>query len=289
MHIYNLKEHHQCFCFGVGENALIEARRIPRGTEEEITLSYHEIVFMIEGRLRYIIRDHNPVELIKGHFTFMPIGRTLSYKAKTNCLIFIVRQNTNLRLCHSFSIEKLYRVINSADTSCKLTPLEINPRLYHYINGLKDTCEDGIMCRYFFEAKIIEFFVLLRAYYSDEQLQGLFLPILSPDTEFSEFVYRNYKKYNTVSEMAAAMKLTTGQFKDRFHRIFSQSPRDWMQKQKAKGIFSEICDSNKAFKQISADNGFAVQAHFIRFCRRSFGRTPGEMRKNRTKSPIGVQ
>ena len=289
MQIYNLKEHQQCFCFGAGENALIEARKIPRGTEVEITLSYHEIVFMIEGRLRYMIRDHNPVELVRGYFTFIPIGRTLRYKAKTNCLIFIVRQNMNFRLCHSFSIEKLYNIINRGNTSCKLTPLEINPRLYHYINGLKDTCEDGIMCRYFFEAKITEFFVLLRAYYSDEQLQGLFLPILSPDTEFSEFVYRNYKKYRTVTEMAVAMKLTTGQFTDRFHRIFSQAPRDWMQKQKANGIFTDICHSNKTLKQISADYDFAVQAHLIRFCKKIFNQTPGEMRRKRLGNPIRVQ
>ena len=288
MNIYNLKEHQECFCYGTGKNALIEIKEIPCGTEEVFTLLYHEVVFMMEGELQYVIRDHHPVELVKGHFIFVPIGRTLNYTAKTNCLIFILRQSTNIRLCHSFSIEKLYNGMATGNLSGRMTPLEINSRLYHYIDGLKDTCEDGIMCRYFFETKIIEFFVLLRTYYSDEQLYGLFLPVLSPDTEFSEFVHKNHHKYKTIREMAKAMNFTTGQFTDRFRRVFSLSPREWMQQEKTKRVFTDICDTNKVLKQIAAEHGFAVQAHLIRFCRQKFDMTPGEMRKNRLKQNQGT-
>ena len=219
MDIYNQKKHQECFCYQQGKEAMVEIKRIEQGVEEKITLATHEVVFMIEGELSYKIGNYNPVALARGQFMFVPIGRTLSYKTKANCLIFIIKQNNTLRFCHSFSIESLHSDII---TPPEITPLEINKRLYHYINGLIETYQDGIMCSYFFEAKITEFFVLLRAYYSDQQLSGMFLTVLSPDVKFSEAVFRNYNKYKTINEMASAMRLTPVQFADRFRKVFAQ-------------------------------------------------------------------
>ena len=279
MIIHNLNKHVACFCYGAGKDALIEIRELPRGRQESTCLSSHELVILLKGRLDYTVHGYDPSRLVEGNFTFVPIGRTVSYETKTNCSLLIIRQRSGLRLCHTFSIEQLYNGMENV--SGKITPLEINPRLHHYVEGLRNTYEDGITCRYFFEAKVTELFVLLRAYYSDEQLTGLFLPMLSPDTEFSEFVRENHQKYNTINEMAAAMCLTTTQFANRFRRVFSQPPREWLQQEKARQIFTEICDSHSPLKQISDDYGFAVQSHLNRFCKRMFGMTPGEIRERK--------
>ena len=285
MGIYNEEKHQVCFCYGAGKDALIEMLELPCGTiQENHCLSSHEIVFLVEGRLSYKVCEYNPAELTEGNLIFIPIGRTISYKTETDCLLFIIRQANGLRLCHTFSIEQLYKSEENHVLGEKITSLETNPRLNYYLNGLRDIYTDGMLCRYFFEAKITELFVLLRAYYSNEQLYRLFLPILSPDTEFSEFVRGNYAKYKTINDMAAAMCLTPVQFASRFRKIFLQSPRKWMQQEKAKQIFVEICDSSRPLKQISDDYGFAVQAHLNRFCRKTFGMAPREMReKNRNR------
>ena len=285
MEIYNMEKHRACFCYGAGKGALIEMQELPCGTiQENLCLSLHEMVFLVKGRLSYKICEYNQAELTEGNFIFVPVGRTVSYKTETDCLLFIIRQANGLRLCQTFSIEQLYNKSGEKHRPREIMSLKINPRLSYYLNGLRDVYMDGMLCRYFFETKITELFVLLRAYYSNEQLNRLFLPILSPDTEFSEFVRRNYAKYKTVNEMAAAMCLTPVQFASRFRKIFLQSPRKWMQQEKAKQIFVEICDSSRPLKQISDDYGFAVQAHLNRFCRKIFGMAPREMReKNRNR------
>ena len=282
MKMQNLEKHLACFCYGGGKDALVEMQELPRGTtQENLCLSHHEIVFLVKGRLNYKICRYDWAELTEGSFTFVPIGRSVSYETREKCLLIIIRQANSLRLCHTFSIEQLYNKEEENDMVTKIVPLETNPRLRYYLNGLRHTCSDGILCRHFFETKITELFVLLRVYYSDEQLHGLFRPILSPDTEFSEFVRKNYGKYGTIADMAAAMCLPTLQFTNRFRKIFLQSPREWMQQEKAKRIHEEICNSNKPLKQISNDYGFALQVHLNRFCNRTFGMPPGEMREKK--------
>ena len=225
MNIYNIRKHQACFCYGAGKDALIEMWKLPHGTiQDNFSLSHHEIVFLVKGRVNYTICGYAPAELTAGRFIFVPIGRTVNFETQADCVLLIIRQTSGLRLCRSFSIEQLYK-IGVQDVPKEIISLGINPRIRQYLNGLQNTYDDGILCRYFFEAKITELFVLLRAYYSDEELFGLFLPILSPDTEFSEFVRRNHYKYKSVTEMAKAMNLTPVQFTNRFRRIFLQPPQ----------------------------------------------------------------
>ena len=283
MEICHKDKHMACFYYGKGKgkDALIEMLELPLGTMENISLSSHEIVFLVKGRLSYAVFGYDPVELTEGNLTFVPIGITVSYEAKAECRLFIIRQANGLRLCHAFSIEQLYDKSEAKDMPEEIIPLEFNPRLSHFLSGLMDTYTDGLLCSYFFEAKITELFVLLRNYYSDEQLYRLFRPILSPDTEFSEFIRRNHHKYKTINDMADELHLTPVQFSNRFRKVFLQTPREWMQNEKAKRIYTEICSTNNPLKQISDEYGFAVQAHLNRFCKKTFGMTPGEMREKK--------
>ena len=284
MEIHHLEEHLACFCYGTGKDAPIEMREIPCGAiQERFCLSHHELVFLVKGGLRYTVDGYEPSELTEGRFVFVPIGRTVNFETQADCVLFIVRQNNGLRLCRTFGIEQLYDKQERHEVPPGTTPLVIHPRLHHYLNGLRDTCEDGILCRHFFEAKTTELFVLLRAYYPKEQLRGLFRSVLSPDTEFSEFVRSNYGKYKTVNELASGIHLTARQFNRRFHRVFSCAPQEWILKEKARSIHAEVCGSDRPLKQISDDHGFAAQAHLSRFCKNTFGMTPGEMREKKRK------
>ena len=284
MEIYNIDRHLACFCYKKGKDAPVEIWEVPCGTiQDKFCLSHHEIVFLAKGRIRYTVCGYSQAELTGGRFIFVPIGKTVTFETMADSMLFIIRQDNGLRLCQSFSIEQLYNKRGIKDTPGRIQPLEINPRLRQYLNGIWDTCSDGIMCRYFFEAKITELFVLLRAYYSDDELYGLFLPILSPDTEFSEFVRRNYHKYRTINDMASEMHLTARQFNRRFHKVFSCAPQEWILQEKAKNIHADICNSSRPLKQIADDYGFTVQAHLNRFCKKTFSMSPGEMRKKNEK------
>jgi len=75
--------------------------------------------------------------------------------------------------------------------------------------------------------------------------------------------------------------MTPQQFTRRFNTIFGQTPYEWMQKEKAKLIYGEICCTNKSLKEIADEYGFTDKANFNRFCKTFYERTPGDIRKNR--------
>lgn len=279
MEISNLKEHQGCPCYGMGENLLVELLELSRGSKFETSIPHNSIVFMLKGKIRYALNGYPPLDISRGSFVFMPSNRQLHYTARQNSLMLIVKLTESLRLCSSFGIEQLYNKMKSKEAPRAILPLAINARLRHFANGLRDTYRDGIMCRYLFEAKIKELLILLWGYYSDEQLYGFFLPVLSPDTEFSEFVRKNHLIYKTVNDMAAAMNFSTAQFTRKFNSIFLQNPGEWMQLEKAKAIHDDICNLNKTLKEIARDHGFAAPTHLNRFCKRTFNMTPGEIRK----------
>ena len=261
---------------------MIEMREIPFGTSEQERFPTHQIAFLMKGRIEYKISGYAKEEFTEGRFLFVPIGRRIYYEATEDCLLCIVRITSGLQLCSTFSVEQLYDEEKQKEISPASVLLETNSRLWHFLDGLRDTCSDGIMCRYFFEGKIKEMFVLLRAYYSDEQLRDFFLPVLSSDTNFSERIRGNFHNYNSVNDMISDVNMTHRQFTRRFRRVFSQAPRDWMKQEKTRRIHEEICNTTKPYKQIADEFGFTNPSCLYRFCRENLGATPNELRENRT-------
>jgi AraC-like DNA-binding protein len=162
-----------------------------------------------------------------------------------------------------------------------LTVLDFNVRMWHFANGLVCTWEDGLRCRFYLQAKINELLLLIRLYYSEEQLGRFFYFILKSDTVFWDFVQTNYLHYSTVGKLAEAMNLTPQQFTRRFNSVFGQAPYGWMQREKARLIYGEICRSDKPIKEIASNFGFPIPANFNRFCKTAFGMNPGAIRKKR--------
>jgi AraC-like DNA-binding protein len=105
--------------------------------------------------------------------------------------------------------------------------------------------------------------------------------VLNSDIAFAEFIRINHLKYPTVNDLAQAMNMTAQQFSKRFNHVFGQAPYKWMQLEKARLIYGEICRNNKSFKEIATSYGFNIPANFNRFCKTSFGVSPGEIRKKR--------
>jgi len=279
MKIFNVEEHKSCYCYDGGKEPLIEPMEFESGTKAEIMLSTNELVFIMAGDIGLTLRDNMSGRFSKGNIVFLPVGYKLHYEAFRKTKIFVIRLKEYIHLCHTYSLEQLYSKINDVHKPENLTPLEINARLKHFITGLTETWHDGLKCRKYFEAKIAELLVMIRAYYSEKVLYQFFYPILSPDTVFSEFVRLNWFKHGNVSKLAEAMNMSLQQFAKRFNKVFGQTPYKWMQQEKARMIYMEISQNKKPLKEIAWDYGFTAYTHFSRFCRVMFNMNPAEIRK----------
>jgi AraC-like DNA-binding protein len=282
MKIYNIEEHLACQCYDNRERPLVEVRHFKRGETGVTFFSSNEFIFMLEGKMAAKLRDNPGGELRKGQFAFFPASDELRYKAFAKSTVLVLRLTASIRLCHTFSIEQLFKYMDTTEKPKDIFAMEINPRLQHFADGLVNTWEDGLRCRYFLQAEISKLLTMIRAYYPKEDLCRFFYPVLSPDTAFSEFVRMHHLKYRTVNELAAAYNMTAQQFSRRFTGIFGEAPYEWMQREKARLIYGEICMSDRSFKDIADEYGFDIQTHFNRFCKKELGRTPGEIRKKRS-------
>jgi AraC-like DNA-binding protein len=256
-----------------------------RGEVREVAFPINEIVFILKGRMLFSLLGNPGGEVRGGEVAFLPAGDKLRLKAITDSTVLIVRLTESLHLCNSFSLERLHCQMNGMKRPKSLYTLGIHPRLKSFARELTAIVEDGLLCRFYFRAEVTRLFILLRTYYPPDDLCHFFYPILSPDTAFSGQVQMYHLKHKSVRELAQAMNLSPRQFTRRFIAVFGQPPYEWMQKEKARMIYGELCMSDKPIKMIAADFGFNIQENFIRFCKTALGATPGAIRRNeRSKS-----
>ncbi|MDR0795245.1 MAG: helix-turn-helix domain-containing protein, partial [Tannerella sp.] len=281
MKLYNKEEHLACYCYDNGIKPLIEMRTIKKSEADEMEISFNEIVFVLKGKLRFTTNNSFRTEVSKSHFLLLPAGKVIRYRALTDCMVLIVRLQEDIQLCHTYNLERLSNKMKTVDIPELFYTLKINQHVKHFAEGLSSTWEDGLKCRYFFLAKISEFLILLRAYYSEEELYCFFYHTLTSELAFSEFIRTNHLQYPTVNKLADAMHMSPQQFSRRFNIIFGEAPYKWMMREKGRLIYGEICRSKKHLKDIAKEFGFTVQANFNRFCKTEFGLNPGEIRKKK--------
>jgi len=281
MIIYNIEEHLTCYCYDSNDKPLIEVRKFKQMETGEISLSCHEIVFVLKGKLRFTMYNNQCQVVSNNHIILLPAHNKMFFKAIAGSMILILRLKEDIQLCQTFNLERLDRYIKSVEKTNIVSTIEINARLKPFAHSLINTWEDGLKCLYYFKAKITEFLILLRAYYSEDQLYCFFNSVLTSDTIFAESVRSKHLQYSTVNEFADAMNMTPQHFSRRFYNVFGEAPYGWMQREKAKLIYGEICRSKKPMKKIAEEYGFNVQPNFNRFCKMAFGMNPGEIRKKR--------
>lgn len=281
MDVLNKADMLNCFYHEGETRATVEIRCLEQGYEEEITFRKSEIVFIIEGELRFLFRDHDERKLREGEFVFLPARGEFRYTIvkKTRAVIF--RLNGSVKLCDGYRIEELY--VQSGEqqkyTRREVYPLEVNYPLRLFLKGLSEAVSGGLSCRNYFDIKTKELFVLLKVYYSHEALRSFFSLILSPDTAFSEYVRANHYKYKTAKELAEAMNITPKLFSKKFMRIFGEPAQEWMIREKAHRIYSDLHTGDEPIALVADKFWFSSQSHLNKFCKREFGKTPGEIRR----------
>ena len=283
MNIFYLNEHLKCYNYDHREKPQIELAKILAGQTKEITVTESEIVFFMDGQMRLSFNDLPDCEGVGGEFVFLPAGGKYSATAIVDSYAVIFRLNKAVNLCENFMLDKLFEQLETMNharprIAKSLSALEIIPPLWYFLRGVIDRIEDGIKCRCFFDMKIKELLLLMRVYYTEDQLHDFFYLILSVDTAFSEYVRLKWDQFGSIEDLAKSMQYSRKQFSTRFVKVFGMNPNKWMIEARASKIYSEITSTHKKFKQIAAENLFYSDAYFTNFCKTMFGGSPSELR-----------
>ncbi len=256
---------------------LIRVIQRKKGEVYDISPLKNGILFVQEGKIKLSIGLINS-KVMKANEMFAYISRLKgTIEVLEDCKYIIMRLDVDAALCECLPLNKL----NIPDKKTNLDIgdfLPINSIIKEFLVTLERYFKDRICCVYFQELKVKEFLYLLRAYYSVEELQCFFLPILNNDFDFASKVSQNKDKVKTVKELAEALNYSLSGFEKRFKKVYGISARQWLEQSKAREIYHEITCSSKTITEIAYDFGFSP-SHFNNYCKRVFKKSPTKIRQ----------
>ena len=266
------------------EKPVIEVVKMVKGKSEVSDLLHHKVIFITEGSIKLFSKGEPDYQTEKGKMLFLLAGSRCSYQAMEDAIILLFRIQTPFNLCRDLSLEELYVKVNRKRKEeykpehRSFGELEVNEPVRQLVDSINEFMNKGLRCHYWLEIKIKEFFLILRVYYTKEQIYEFLYLILSNDIAFSEQIRLHWNKFQTAAELATFLNLTTKRFSTRFISVFGQTPYQWILQKRASAVLSEIESTGKLFKEIAVDNGFTSESSFTRFCRKEFNKTPTQIR-----------
>lgn len=286
MEIIDRHIHEGCFYYNKSEQPIVELISVVKGGNGNLPIRKNEIVFFLEGGLRFIFSDELEYRGLKGAMLFLPAGCRFYYEALEKTTILVLRIDKPILVCEDLSLENLYRHTHTRkekqyDTTLKALP--INARIWHFLEGVANSLADGVKCRKYFNLVLNEFFFLFRFYYSQDEIYGfLFYLTLSKDIIFAEHIRRQWYLFRSVEEIAQSMWMSPRKFSVKFREVFGQTPYRWMKENRAKLIYKELTTTDKMIKQIAFEQGFDNKSQFTKFCKKELGASPSEIRADKS-------
>ena len=271
------------------EKSVIEVVKMVKGKLEVSDLVYHKVIFIMEGSIKLFSKDEPDYQTEKGKMLFLLAGSRCSYQAREDTTILLFRIQTPIDLCRDLSLEELYVKVNKKRKEeyrpkhSNFGELKINASIRLLVDGINDSIKNGLNCHYWLEIKVKEFFLLLKAYYTKEQIYEFLYLILSNDIAFSEQIRQHWNRFQTAAELAAFLNLPIKRFTARFITVFGQTPYQWILQKRARIVLFEIESTGKLFKEIAMEYGFTSESSFTRFCRKEFDKTPTQIRLDKLK------
>lgn len=267
-----------------GGTVLIEEHEVPSGFVWERTVDHDKVIFIIKGGILLTYLDFEERKVGPGEMFILPKNAVYKIHTATDVrmIVFFISLGTHISdLFPLLPAEYIDNVRN-----CVFYPLPIEKTLEDFLNTTITCIEGGVEVVNYYEFKFRELLVLMRRFYTPEELAMLFCPVLKSDSGFIDFVLENYGKVKTVNELAEMSHYSLSAFNKHFREAFGQPPYAWMKHQKAMKLFNRIKNSDDTMQQISDDFGFSSLSQMTNFCKVNFQCTPTQIRQDRDMSSI---
>lgn len=235
------------------------------------------LFFFMEGEALVRYNEFPNKKFGQGEMIFLPKSADCHGEALTACKFLLLIYDAPVRLCDKVGLESIIRY--SKNVKYEFKSLPVRPVLESFLTLLRTYLQMGINCRHLHEMKQKELFILLRGFYSKEELAQFFFPMLGKSLDFRSSVMANYPFARTAKDLAAMSGYSENHFSKLFEKEFADTPYQWMQKQKAKHIMGKLMQDNISIKDIVFEYNFTCPSHFSKYCKQHFGATPTEIRE----------
>lgn len=279
MSAVNFSRHHACphYADNMEENGIYQYLKLgPKEKLEVSTTNEMAIVFINSYDTLYTINSEVNETRNSPFGLFLDTDKTLTVTLMDGGVVAVFRFNRLNELCNSYSISNLKAF---APVSMVHRTLEIYEPLRNVLNSIEKYHQDGLVCSNMMEWKLKEILWVIGAYYKPEIIGEIFAPLLRREVDFKEFVMQNHAYAKSVQELADMRGMSIRTFNKVFKDTFGQPPYSWMLDQKAGLIEERLADPTVSFQEIMEEFRFSSPSHFTVFCRRQFGKTPTQHRR----------
>lgn len=264
------------------KNKLINLLSYDKDHSGKITLDTNTIFFIYKGAIRFQCEDGNTNSIPQKKMIFLPKGSKFAYSATEKCTIITFIINHIVSLCDNCTfhfIDQYVKKNGDLDNKLHNTGVsDIKQQIDYFIEGIISCLLDGVNCSSWYETKIKEFFLMMRMYYTTEEIYSFLFRVISDDIIMLEHFNQNWKNYQSVKQMANSVCMSPKAFSTRFSKVFGTTPMRWLIEQKAKKILQEITSTEKSFKQIAFEFNFLSESQFTNFCKKEIGKNPSQIR-----------
>lgn len=281
MTLHYVSEHLGCSVYATKETSLFFLRDILAG--ETVTRNYLDftlLVFLYEGEVEINYGIDGKLNLKAGNVFLLPKNLEIKITAgKSDAKALLCKFNTEIKMCSMYSLKQLDKYVPE-NLEKRLYSLSFDERIESFVNLIVMALSDGLNCTHYHQIKREELFMYLRAGYTREELALFFSPIIGRNIDFKDFVLSHYKEIYDVKEFADKANMSQSTFNRRFKESFNDTALHWLLARKSESILNDIIKSDLTFAEISEKYRFSTPSYFVAFCKKYYGKTAAELRKD---------
>lgn len=283
MKLLYLREHLCCSNYQMNSDTGFSCHQLDKDDVYQIDNSKSSCaLFVIQGRVNFDLGKSYEGEMEQRQMLYIPQNMKAQIESITSSRCILLFWDKHLNVCNKLFLNSLLSKEN--DTDIKNIILPIKSPLMNILESINLYLDARLLCRHMHSLKQQELLLVLRGFYTKQELAAFFSASTNIRESFERFVLDNYKRTNSVKELANLCHISERSFNRKFHSCFGESPYKWIQKKKAEQIQEMINDPEFSFKEIAEELGFSSSPHLTTYCQRMFGMTPSQLReKNKDK------
>ena len=237
------------------------------------------IVFILYGEIDVSTGGVINKRIEKGQMFLIPAGDNFHGKAVSDTLIMRCSFTLDMSLQNRFAFEQLRQYASLACRKKKheISLLPINNLLFKELEITLEIMQTGLSCIHYHYIKKEALVIVLRHFYSKEDLVRLFAPVLGSDNDFKNQVLQTYSQVETAQELTEKLNMSPSAFKRKFKETFGISARQWLIRKKEQKVLRDILMTNMPIIELADRYNYTVN-YMTAFCRKRFGKTPTELR-----------
>lgn len=203
-------------------------------------------LFVIQGRVNFDLGKSYEGEMEQRQMLYIPQNMKAQIESITSSRCILLFWDKHLNVCNKLFLNSLLSKEN--DTDIKNIILPIKSPLMNILESINLYLDARLLCRHMHSLKQQELLLVLRGFYTKQELAAFFSASTNIGESFERFVLDNYKRTNSVKELANLCHISERSFNRKFHSCFGESPYKWIQKKKAEQIQEMINDPEFSFK-----------------------------------------